>query len=151
MRRLGDVPSDDLLVECATCRRRGRYKLARLIARHGEACDLADFLTIMRARCGVMPCHAQLVVPLRLDLDRPSSESNEFWIDIWSGDTTHEMRVGTVWHFRVAEAAMAAAVALWPHSIMTIRKGAQIMRTHNAADDRAREAQARIFKKIGLR
>ncbi|WP_336488252.1 hypothetical protein [Methylobacterium nigriterrae] len=151
MRCLRDVPSERLMIECAACRRRGSYRLDRLTTRYGEFAELRAFLAQMRERCGRAPCQAHLVVPMRLDLDRPAEPSNRFDLDIWTSGTSIEMKLGQVWNFDVAAAAFDKAVTLWPHSIMTVRLGAQVMRAHNPGEQKARVAQNAIVSRLGLR
>lgn len=114
MDRLGDVSSDRVRVECATCRRRGSYRVSGLIERYSADITHVDLLRLLTASCqfqrtpgAAAPrkyeagCMAKLDLPKPPSLEPPVPPGPPFTIEVWGERGRIEMCLAVIYSITV--------------------------------------------------
>ena len=142
MGRLGDVQPGRVYVDCATCKRSGRYSVASLLEQFGPDISTLDLLRTLTASCryqrkpGAPParkyehmCLAAITLPKHRVLDAPVPPGIPYTIEVWDRiGSTLELHLATIYPLSMAIAAFEAACLEWPTNEVTLRDRARIVR-----------------------
>ena len=140
--RLGDVQPGRVWVDCAACRRSGRYSVASLLERFGPDISTVDLLRHLTASCryqrrpGARParkyehlCLAAHTLPTRRHADAPVPPGIPYTIEVWDRiGGTIEWHLATIYPLAMALAAFEAACREWPTHEITLRDRARVVR-----------------------
>lgn len=141
MGRLGDVPPGRVWIDCASCKRSGRYSIASLLERFGPDISTTDLLRHLTASCryqrppGGPParkyehlCLAAITLPQPVKQIPPVPPGVPYTIEIWreTGGCI-ELHLATIYPLAVAKAAFEAACQEWPTHEVTLRDRARII------------------------
>jgi hypothetical protein len=141
MGRLGDVQPGRACVDCASCRRSGRYSVANLLERYGPDISTVDLLRHLTASCryqrrpGAPParkyeqiCLAAITLPKYRVIAAPVPPGVPYTIEVWAGSGGGiELHLATIYPLAVAKAAFEAACREWPTHEVTLRDRARII------------------------
>lgn len=142
MGRLGNVGPGRVYVDCATCKRSGRYTVASLIDRYGPAISTIDLLRHLTASCryqrppGAPParkcahlCLAAITLPPPAKQIPPVPPGVPYTVEVWRETGGNiELHLATIYRLTVAIAAFEAAFLEWPTHEVTLRDQARIVR-----------------------
>jgi hypothetical protein len=142
MGRLGDAEPGRVYVDCATCKRSGRYTVASLIGRYGANISTVDLLRHLTASCryqrapGAPPaqkyghlCLAAITLPPPAKKIPPVPPGTPYTVEIWRETGGNiELHLATIYPLNVAIAAFEAACLEWPMHMVTLRDRARIVR-----------------------
>ncbi|MCJ2087783.1 hypothetical protein MKK88_17610 [Methylobacterium sp. E-005] len=142
MGRLGTVPPGRVWVDCAACRRSGRYRVASLLDRFGPDISTLDLLRHLTASCryqrapGALParkyehlCLAAITLPQPVKQIPPVPPGVPYTIEIWDRIGGRlELHLATIYPLSLAIAAFEAACLEWPTKEVTLRDRARIVR-----------------------
>lgn len=142
MGRLGNAGPGRVYVDCATCKRSGRYTVASLIERYGADISSLDLLRHLTASCryqrapGVPParkyehlCLAAITLPPAAMQIPPVPPGVPYTIEVWDRiGGKLELHLATIYPLTVAIAAFEAACLEWPTNEVTLRDRARIVR-----------------------
>lgn len=140
--RLGDVEAGRVYVDCAACKRSGRYSTTSLIERYGRDISQVDLLRHLSASCpyqrraGAPParkyeplCLAAITMPPARQVGPPVPPGRPFTIEIWSETGGKiEMQLATIYPLDMAIAAFELACQQWPAREITLRDRCRIVR-----------------------
>lgn len=141
MGRLGDVQPGRMYIDCASCKRSGRYSVASLLERHGPDISTADLLRHLTASCrnqrrpGTPPareheplCLAAITLPVYRPTDAPVPTGVPYTIEVWDrGGGTRASHLATIYPLSMARAAFEVACLEWPTNEVTLRDRARII------------------------
>ncbi|KAA0122130.1 hypothetical protein CIW48_19195 [Methylobacterium sp. P1-11] len=142
MGRLGDAGLGRVYVDCATCKRSGRYTVASLINRYGVDISTIDLLRHLTASChhqrapGEPParkyahlCLAAITLPPPAKKIPPVPPGVPYTIEMWreTGGNV-ELHLATIYPLSMAIVAFEAACLEWPTHEITLRDRARIVR-----------------------
>ena len=142
MGRLGDVQPGRVWIDCASCKRSGRYSLVNLLERFGPDISTVDLLRHLTASCRYQRapgapaarkyehlCLAAITLPQPVKQIPPVPPGSPYTIEIWKGAGTGiELHLATVYPLSLAIAAFEIACQEWPTHFVTLRDGARIVR-----------------------
>ena len=142
MGRLGDVQPGRVWVDCASCKRSGRYSVASLLERFGPDISTTDLLRHVTASCryqrspGAPPsrkyehlCLAAITLPQPVKQIPPVPPGVPYTIEVWKETGGGiELHLATIYPLSLAIAAFEAACIEWPLSEITLRDRARIVR-----------------------
>jgi hypothetical protein len=151
MGRLGDVQPGWVWVDCAACKRAGRYSVATLLQRCGPDITPADLLRHLTASCryqrrpGTPPkrkyeplCLAAITLPAHRRINAPVPPGIPYTIEVWDRiGGKLELHLATIYPLSMAIAAFEAACLDWPTNEVTLRDRARIVRKREVAPRRA--------------
>ncbi len=142
MGRLGDAGPGRVYVDCATCKRSGRYTVASLVDRYGADISTIDMLRHLTASCQYQRapgapsarkyehlCLAAITLPPAARKIPPVPPGVPYTIEGWreiGGGI--ELHLATIYPLAVALAAFEAACQEWPTHEVTLRDRARIVR-----------------------
>ncbi len=140
--RLGDYSRGMVRIECANCRRVGRYDVRNLHARFGLEIKVVDLLRALSASCrhqqppGALKlrhdeaaCQARITMPRRLSPALSTPGGMPYTIETWNIEGGGiELHLAELYRLDMAEAAFAVVCALWPATEVTIRQRARVVR-----------------------
>ena len=142
MGRLGNVQSGRVWVDCASCKRSGRYSVASLLSQYGPDISSVDLLRHLTASCrhqrppGSPParkyehlCLAGITLPTYRVTNAPVPPGTPYTIEVWDRiGRKLEMHLATIYPLSMAIAAFDAACLDWPTNEVTLRDGARVVR-----------------------
>ncbi len=157
MGRLGDVQPGRVWVDCASCRRSGRYSVASLLERFGPDAATLDVLRHLTASCrhqrppGAPParkyehlCLAAITLPPPDKKIPPVLRGVPYTIEVWREDGENvELHLATIYPLFMALAACAIACREWPTHQITLRDPARILRMRERPAPSANAAPAK--------
>jgi hypothetical protein len=141
MGRLGDVRPGRVYIDCASCKRSGRYSVASLLERHGPDISTADLLRHLPASCRHQRrpgtpaarsdeslCLAAITLPVYRPTDAPVPTGVPYTIEVWDRiGGTLELHLATIYPLSMARAAFEVACLEWPTNEVTLRDRARII------------------------
>jgi hypothetical protein len=141
MGRLGDVQPGRVYVDCASCKRSGRYQLARLIDRYGPDISTVDLLRHLTASCryqrqpGAPParkyerlCLAAITLPAPAKQIPPVPPGVPYTIEVWDRiGRKLELHLATIYPLAMAKAAFQIACQEWPTHEVTLRDRSRVV------------------------
>ncbi len=141
MGHLGDAGPSRVYVDCATCKRSGRYTVVSLIGRYGADISTLDLLRHLTAACRYQRapgapltrkyehlCLAAITLPPAAKQIPPVPPGVPYTVEIWretSGNV--ELHLATIYPLSMAEAAFDAACLEWPTHEVTLRDRARVI------------------------
>lgn len=142
MGRLGNVQPGRVYVDCAPCKRSGRYTVASLIDRYGADVPTVDLLRHLTASCryqrrpGATParkyerlCLAAITLPPPAKQIPPVPPGVPYTIEVWrDAGGNVALHLATIYPLSMALAAFEAACREWPTHEVTLRDRARIVR-----------------------
>ena len=142
MARLGNVPPGRVWVDCASCKRSGRYSVASLLERFEPDISTVDLLRLLTASCrrqrppGAPParkyehlCLAAITLPQPAKRIPPVPPGVPYTIEVWKeAGAGIELHLATIYPLTLAIAAFEAACQEWPAHCVTLRDRARIVR-----------------------
>ncbi|WP_267360081.1 MULTISPECIES: hypothetical protein [unclassified Methylobacterium] len=142
MGRLGNVQPGRVWVDCASCKRSGRYSVASLLQKYGPDISTVDLLRVLTASCrhqrppGAPParkyehlCLAAITLPTYRQTNAPVPPGVPYTIEVWAEHGGGiELHLATIFPLSLAVAAFEAACMEWPKSEITLRDRARIVR-----------------------
>jgi hypothetical protein len=142
MGRLGDTGPGRVYVDCATCKRSGRYTVASLTNRYGADISTLDLLRHLTASCryqrppGAPParkyerlCLAAITLPPPAKQIPPVPPGVPYTIEVWDRiGGKLELHLATIYPLSMALAAFETACLEWPTNEVTLRDRARIVR-----------------------
>ncbi|WCS26391.1 hypothetical protein LOK46_06030 [Methylobacterium sp. NMS14P] len=131
-----------MYVDCATCKRSGRYTVASLIGRDGADISTLDLLRHLTASCryqrspGAPParkyerlCLAATTLPPPARKIPPVQPGDPYTVEMWDRiGNKLELQLATIYPLSVAIATFEAAGLDWPTNEVTLRDRARIVR-----------------------
>lgn len=153
MGRLGDVQPGRVYIDCASCKRSGRYSVANLLEQFGPDISTLDLLRVLTVSCryqrkpGAPParkyehmCLAAITLPKHRVLDAPVPPGVPYTIEVWDRIGSNlELHLATIYPLSMAIAAFEAACLEWPTNEITLRDRARIVRKREAPPRSASE------------
>lgn len=141
MGRLGDALPGRVWVDCASCKRSGRYCVAGLVARFGPDISTTDLLRHLTASCryqrapGAPParkyehlCLPAITLPPQGKQIPPVPPGIPYTIEVWKTvGNGIELHLATIYPLSLAIAAFEAACQEWPMHFVTLRDRARIV------------------------
>lgn len=142
MGRLGDVRLGRVWVDCASCKRSGRYSVAGLLEQFGPDISTVDLLRHLTVSCrhqrapGAPParkyehlCLAAITLPQPAKQIPPVPPGVPYTIEVWDRiGGKIELHLATIYPLSVAIAAFEAACLQWPTNEVTLRDRARVVR-----------------------
>ena len=142
MGRLGDLRPGRVYVDCASCKRSGRYTVASLLDRYGSDISTSDLLRHLTSSCshhrlpGAPParhyehlCLAAITLPPPVKQVPPVPPGVPYTIEVWDRiGGKLELHLATIYPLSLAIAAFEAACREWPANGITLRDRARIVR-----------------------
>ena len=142
MGRLGNVQPGRVYVDCATCKRSGRYSVANLLEQYGPDVSITDLLRHLTASCrdqrrpGEPParkyehlCLAAITLPPAAKQIPPVPPGVPYTIEVWRETGGNiELHLATIYPLAVALGAFEIACQEWPTHEVTLRDRARIVR-----------------------
>lgn len=142
MGRLGNVEAGRVYVDCASCKRSGRYTVATLLEQYGPDISTVDLLRHLTASCRYQRapgapaarkyerlCLAAITLPSYRQTNAPVPPGIPYTVEVWreTGGGI-ELHLATIYPLSVAIAAFEAACLEWPTHMITLRDRARIVR-----------------------
>lgn len=141
MGRLGDVQPGRVYVDCASCKRSGRYTVASLIGRYGAEISTTDVLRHLTASCryqrpvGAPParkyeqlCLAAITLPPPAKQIPPVPPGVPYTIEVWDRiGHKLELHLATIYPLAMAKVAFEVACREWPTHEITPRDRARVI------------------------
>ncbi|MEE7451313.1 hypothetical protein MRF4_28005 [Methylobacterium radiotolerans] len=142
MGRLGNVEAGRVYVDCASCKRSGRYTVATLLEQYGPDISTVDLLRHLTASCRYQRapgapaarkyerlCLAAITLPSYRRTNAPVPPGIPYTVEVWreTGGGI-ELHLATIYPLSVAIAAFEAACLEWPTHMITLRDRARIVR-----------------------
>ena len=142
MGRLGTVQPGRVWVDCASCKRSGRYSVANLLEQYGPDISTVDLLRHLTASCRYQRapgtpsarkyetiCLAAITLPKHRMINAPVPPGTPYTIEVWDRiGRKLEMHLATIYPLSMAIAAFEAACLDWPTNEVTLRDGARVVR-----------------------
>ncbi|SFJ67253.1 hypothetical protein [Methylobacterium brachiatum] len=139
--RLGDVQPGRVWVDCASCKRSGRYSVATLLERYGPNISSIDLLRTLTASCqyqrlpGSPParkyehlCLAAITLPQPIRPETPVPPGRPYTIEVWGERGAIEAQLAVIYPLDMALAAFELACGQWPTREVTLRDRCRIVR-----------------------
>lgn len=141
MGHLGDVQPGRVWVDCASCKRSGRYSVANLLQQFGPDISTTDLLRHLTASCryqrppGAPParkyerlCLAAITLPTYRQTNAPVPPGIPYTIEVWKEvGGGIELHLATIYPLSLAIAAFEVACREWPAHEVTLRDRARII------------------------
>ena len=139
--RLRDLELGRVYVDCASCKRSGRYTVASLRERFGLDISTLDVLRHLTASCryqrapGSPParqyehlCLAAITLPPTMRPDIPVPPGVPYTVEVWTEtDGGIEAQLAVIYPIDMARAAFQVACELWPKHEVTLRDRCRIV------------------------
>ena len=153
--RLRDLELGRVYVDCATCKRSGRYTVTSLRERFGLDISTLDVLRHLTASCryqrppGSPParkyeqlCLAAITLPPPQRPDIPVPPGIPYTVEVWTDTGSIEVRLAVIYPIDMARAAFEVACRLWPKHEVTLRDRCRIVGKRERPTERASAAPA---------